>query len=74
MLKNSQEEENKEEFCVACLAGLAALSGVGTSQGANSIQDKKKKNYVFYTGVAVSVISLIVLIYMLCFKNCDECK
>ena len=66
--------EQKEEFCVACVAGLMALSGVGTTQGARSIQDKNRKKYVFYAGVTISVISLIVLIYMLCFKNCDECK
>ena len=65
--------ENKEEFCGACVAGLVALAGVGTS-GATSKKNRKTKKIIFWSGVSVSVISICFLIYFLCFKkNCEEC-
>ena len=63
----------KEEFCGACIAGVAALAGVGTAGASGSAKNNKKtKQIIFYTGVSITVISIIILCYYL-LKNCDEC-
>lgn len=66
----------KEEFCGACIAGVAALVGAGAagSSAGDRKKNKKKKNIIFWTGVTVTVISILVAIYFLCIKKCDECE
>lgn len=69
-----EEKEEKEEFCAACVAGIAALGGVGTVAGATKMKQKRRKA-VFWTGVIISVISILVLIYMLCIQpSCSACE
>lgn len=63
--------EQKEGFCGACLAGVGALLGAGTSAYSSKI-DKKKKKTIFWAGVAVSVISILILIVLL-IKGCKDC-
>jgi len=65
-MQNSKEI--KEPFCSACVAGLAALTGAGAAS-----QSKKSKDVIFWGGVALSVISIIILIYLI-LKPCKECK
>lgn len=65
---NKDNEETKEEFCGACAAGIAALAGVGTATS-----NRKSKKLIFWIGMSISLISLLVLIYLLCFKDCKEC-
>jgi len=68
-----KKEEIKEPFCSACVVGLAALAGMGTAGGSRTAKDKKMKDMIFWIGVGVSVVSIIVLIYLLCFRKCDDC-
>lgn len=68
----------KEEFCGACAAGVAALVGAGAA-GSSTIGDrkknKKKKKILLYVGVSIAVLSILVAIYILCFKKCSkECE
>jgi len=64
-------EEVKEEFCGACIAGITALAGAGTAVGSTKVNKKVKKT-VFWIGVVVSIISILILIYFL-FINCKDC-
>jgi hypothetical protein len=66
-------EEIKEPFCGACVAGIAALAGAGTATGSRGSKDKKTKQIIFWVGVSISVISIIVLVYFLT-KKCNECR
>lgn len=65
----------KEEFCGACIAGVAALAGAGASSyGAGTKgKHKKKKKILFWSGVATVVISLALIYYFLYIKKCKEC-
>ncbi len=67
-------EEIKEPFCSACVAGLAALAGAGAAGGSGGAKNKKMKDTIFWIGVSVSILSIIILVYLLCFKNCNDCK
>lgn len=62
----------KEEFCGACVAGLGALAGMGTAAGSTRV-DKKKKKVVFWVGFSITVVSILILFYMLFIKKCSEC-
>jgi hypothetical protein len=67
--------ENKEEFCGACVAGLVALAGAGTT-GVSSTGAKKnvkKKRIMFWISLSVTLISICFLIYFMYFKKCNEC-
>lgn len=63
--------EIKEEFCGACIAGVGALLGAGTTVASTKSQ-KKNKKIIFWSGLIITIISIIVLIYML--TNKDACK
>lgn len=68
--KNQENEDVKESFCGACLALPLALAGAGaTGIGTNN---KKMKNILFWSGITVTVISLIVAIIYL--KKCKSCR
>lgn len=63
--------EIKEEFCGACVAGVGALLGAGTTVASSKTQKKYKKT-IFWVGLIVTIISILILIYMLINK--DSCK
>lgn len=69
-----KKEEVKEEFCGACVAGIAALAGAGTAGGSRVSKNKDTKKIIFWIGVGVSLLSILILIYLLCFKKCDSCR
>jgi hypothetical protein len=71
---NQKKEEIKEPFCGACIAGVAALAGAGTAGGSTSSKNKTTKKIIFWTGVGVSIMSILILVYLLCFKNCNQCR
>ena len=70
----SEKPEVKEEFCGACVAGIAALAGVGTVGGSRKTKNKKLQTALFWIGVSVSLISILVLIYLLFLKRCSSCR
>jgi hypothetical protein len=74
MFFQKQKEEIKEPFCGACVAGVAALAGAGAVGGSNKVEDKKTKDIVFWIGAGITLISIIILIYLLCFKKCKSCR
>lgn len=68
--------ENKENFCGACVAGASSLLAAGVA-GSTKIGDQKKnkdtKKKIFYVGVAISIISIFIMIYFLWIKKCNDC-
>lgn len=70
----NEKKEVKEPFCGACAVGLGAAVGAGVTGGSTKIQDKKTKNIVFWLGVGFTLISILILIYLLCFKKCKSCR
>lgn len=71
---SNQKEEIKEPFCGACVAGIAALAGAGTAGGSSGAKNKQTKKIIFWIGVSVSLLSILILIYLLCFRKCDSCR
>lgn len=65
--------EQKEDFCVGCVAGVGALIGAGTA-GASSKRDRKYKKIIFWIAIGLTIISILVLIYILFIKKCNECS
>ena len=65
--------EIKEPFCGACVAGIAALAGAGTAGGSSSAKNKKTKKIIFWSGITITILSILILIYLLFFKKCTEC-
>ena len=66
----------KEEFCGACVAGITALLGagaVGTASAGDRRKNKKRKAVIFWVGVSITVISILVALYILFVKKCNEC-
>lgn len=74
MFSFKKDEEYREPFCGACVAGVAALAGAGAAGGSSKAQNKKTKDIIFYTGAGITLISILVLIYLLCFKKCETCR
>lgn len=69
-----KKEDVKEEFCGACVAGVGALVGAGTA-GMSSKAQKKYKKPIFWIGISITIISIIVLLYMLSNKEvCKSCS
>lgn len=66
-------EPVKEEFCGLCVAGITALAGVGTA-GAGTRVDKKKRKIFFIVGISVTVISILVILYLLRSGTCNSCS
>lgn len=68
-----QKHESKEGFCSTCVMGIGALVGVGTSASSKAIKNKKRKKIVFWVGVAISLLSILILVYLL-FRKCEGCR
>jgi uncharacterized membrane protein YvbJ len=70
----NHKEETKEDFCGACVAGVAALAGVGTASVNNRTNTNRgMKRKIFIISMIITFISIVILIYLLCFKNCTKC-
>ena len=68
------EKENgdvKEDFCGACAAIPLAIAGAAGA-GVGSQQHGKTKNIMLWGGIAMTVISIIIVIVYL--KTCKTCK
>jgi ABC-type proline/glycine betaine transport system permease subunit len=65
--------EQKEEFCGACVAGITALVGAGTAGVTAGKNDRKRKQVIFKISIAVTIISILVMLYLLYVKKCQEC-
>lgn len=69
-----ENEDTKEEFCGVCAALPLAMIGAGVAgtgtkkKGSN----KKTKKILFWTGIIVTLISLIVVYYYL--TRCKTCR
>lgn len=73
-MSNFRKDDIKEEFCGACVAGVGALVGAGTA-GMSSKAQKKLKKPIFWIGITITIISIIILIYMLTNKEmCKSCS
>lgn len=73
----TKKEEQKEEFCSVCVAGVAALAGAGTAAGASSTGKANRKvvKSFFWIGVSVSIISILVMLYFLRNEgSCSACS
>jgi hypothetical protein len=64
--------DQKENFCAGCVAGVAALVGAGTA-GVSSKRDRKYKKVVFWIAIGITIISILILIYILFLKKCNQC-
>lgn len=65
----------REDFCGACIAGAAALVGAGTTgKSISGKKNSKKKRVIFWIGVGITLLSIIVCLYILCIKKCSECQ
>ena len=70
----SKNQETKEEFCGACVAGITAIAGIGTAEGIKNTNAKRKtKKIVFYLSLIVTIISILIILYLLFIKKCDQC-
>ena len=70
-MSDLKEDDIKEDFCGACAAIPLAMIGVA-SAGAGSKQHGKTKKIMLWTGVAITIISVIIVIIYL--KTCKNCK
>ena len=66
------EEDTKEDFCGACLAVPLAMAGVGTAASSSNKKNKTIKKIIFWVGIIISVISIVVAIWFL--MSCEDCK
>lgn len=67
----TKEEYTKEEFCGACAAVPLALVGAGTA-GVGSKKHGTTKKIMLWTGVGITIISIIIVIIYL--TKCKDCR
>lgn len=72
------KENIKESFCPTCLiAGVAALSTASAVQSSKKTttaeETRNKKALIFWISIIITFVSILILIYLICFRNCDEC-
>ena len=67
--------DQREDFCGACVAGVAALVGAGAagSTAGDRKNNKKRKKIIFWIGISITIVSILVAIYFLFIKKCEEC-
>ena len=76
-MKNEEQGVNiRENFCGACIAIPLALVGAGTSVYSASSKKKYKtqKKVIFWTGIAITLISLLIIVYFVWIKKCKDCE
>lgn len=72
----NEGDESKESFCGACLAVPLAFAGAGVSAyGSKSKgKHKKQKKIIFWLGIVSVLISVMIAVYYMFIKKCDECR
>jgi len=68
---NETKDENKEEFCTTCATIPLALMGVGVAAGSKTGSNKKTKQILLYTGISITVLSIIIAIIYI--NTCKKC-
>jgi len=72
------ETETKETFCGACLAvplalAGAGMAGIGSKKDDKNIKSRKKyKKFMFWSGMTITLIGIIVAIVYL--RTCKDCR
>ncbi len=62
-------DSQKEEFCAPCIAGIAAMSGAGSSM------TMRKNSKLFWITLIITVIAIIFLVYSIWFSGeCGKCS
>jgi len=64
----------KEEFCGACFAIPLAFVGIGATRYGSKKEHKQRKKRIFWIGIVTIVISILIIIYYMYIKKCDECR
>lgn len=66
MTQKQFDDENKEEFCGACLTvPLAFAAGGGGIAGSSAFVNKKMKNVLFVVGIVIAFLSISYSVYVL---------
>jgi hypothetical protein len=69
-----EDEEMKEPFCGACVAGVAALAGAGAAKSSDNLgKTQKSRRLIFWISISITILSILYLVYQLMFGNCSEC-
>jgi hypothetical protein len=68
---NKMTEEVKEEFCGACAAVPLAIVGAAGA-GVGSKQHGQTKKILLYSGIGLTIISVIIVIIFL--LRCKDCR
>ena len=74
MKDENKDEIVKENFCTSCLAivpGLIGAGGVVGSSGKGG-KDRKMRNIVFWSSIALIILSIIIYIYFK--RRCVDCR
>ena len=87
MNSENKKDEIKEDFCPVCIAAIPLAFGA-TGAGASKMVDskdkdddncpikKRKKHFLkilFWSSIALSIVSVLVIIYFKFIKQCEEC-
>jgi hypothetical protein len=68
----------KENFCPSCITIPLAMSGIGltslNSDSETSEKHKRKKKLMLYTGLVITLLSFLIGVYYLCYKQCNDCR
>ena len=74
---NRKIKDRRENFCPACLAVPLAFAGAGASSaGAKNSDSSNSSNnkILFWGGIGVLVLSLMVAVYYKYYKDCEACN
>ena len=71
-----KDEDVREDFCPACLAIPLAMAGAGASvAGSNkSAKFKLQKKVLLWGGIFTVLVSVAIVIYYICIKDCKDCR
>jgi hypothetical protein len=72
-----EEKEEKEKFCVQCMAIPLAMIGTAgaNSFSKNGLNFRKSKYYILLISLGLTLFSLFVGFYYFCVKqDCNQCK
>lgn len=70
---NKSIDDEKEDFCGACVIMPLALASAGTTVYASGKGGtRKKRKIIMISGIVATAISLLVMWYYL--RTCSECK